>query len=351
MSAPVGRQGMVAPRIGLGVMSLAFYGSGDGAADEASSLAAIDALVAACAPAPAFLDTAWVYASAVTGLHSETIVGKAVAKHGRAAFVIATKFGIKMTPTGLSPDSSRDNIHAQYSESVARLGTTPDLYYQHRPDPARDVADVVADLALMVADGRIKYIGLSECTPDELRRAHAVHPVTAIQMEWSLQERGIEAAVVPAARALGVAIVAYSPLARGLLTASFVTGGGTASFGPGDFRATRMPRFQGGALEANAAKAAAVAALAARLGCTPAQLSLAWLLRQGPDVFPIPGSKTPARVEENMGALAVAGRLTDADLVAIEALDATAVGPRGGPGAMTLSYEARMPAAAAAEGK
>lgn len=235
--APLGRQGMMVPRIGLGVMSLAFYGSGDAAADEAASLAAIDKLVAVCAPSPAFLDTAWIYASATH--HSEAIVGKAIAKHGRDSFVIATKFGANLT-TG--PDSSRAAIHAQYAESVARLGTTPDLYYQHRPDPRRDVAEVVADLAEMVADGRIKYIGLSECTPDELRRAHAVHPVTAIQMEWSLAERGIEAAVVPAARELGVGIVAYSPLSRGLFTTAFVEAG-AGSFGAGD-RRNVFPRFQ-----------------------------------------------------------------------------------------------------------
>lgn len=227
---PLGSQGLLVPRIGLGVMSAAFYGSGDPAADEAASLAAIDAYVALCTPHPAFLDTAYIYSSP-TGLHSESIVAKAIAKHGRAAFVIATKFGSSQPPC-----SSREVIASQYSESVARLGTTPDLYYQHRPDPARPTAEVVADLAQMVAEGKFKYVGLSECTPAELRAAHAVHPISAIQMEYSLAERGIEASLLPVARvSAGQSCCAvhtharpHSPL---LHTSSLLTGAGCGHCG------------------------------------------------------------------------------------------------------------------------
>lgn len=184
-------------RLGLGVMSAAFYGSGDAATDEAHSLAAIDKAVELSAPQPAFLDTAFIYSNP-NGLHSESIIAKAIAKHGRDKFIIATKFG--SSPTGGAPDSSTATIHKQYAESVARLGCTPDLYYQHRPDATRPTAEVVGDLKQMVAEGKFKYIGLSECTPQELRAAHAVHPISAIQMEWSLAERGIEKHLVPVAR-------------------------------------------------------------------------------------------------------------------------------------------------------
>jgi len=173
--APLGAQGLRVPRLGLGVMSAAFYGSGNAADDEAASLAAIDRMVELSQPHPAFLDTAYIYASP-TGLHSEAIVGKAVAKHGRAAFVIATKFG--GSAGGATPDSSSAAIAQQYAESVARLGCAPDLYYQHRPDPARATTEVVAELSRMVGEGKFKYIGLSEPTPAELRAAHAIHPIT-----------------------------------------------------------------------------------------------------------------------------------------------------------------------------
>jgi aryl-alcohol dehydrogenase-like predicted oxidoreductase len=174
----LGSQGLRVPRLGLGVMSTAFYGSGDPASDEMQQLAAIDKLVEICAPSPCFLDTAFLYAHP-TGLHSEAIVGKAIAKHGRKIFVIATKFGVTMQ----GPDSSTEAMHAQYAASVARLGSAPDLYYQHRPDPKRSIKDVMADLKAMHSESKFKYIGLSECTPNELRDAHAIFPVSCVQME------------------------------------------------------------------------------------------------------------------------------------------------------------------------
>ena len=185
------------PKIGLGVMSAAMYSSGNPADDELQQLTAIDKLVEICAPSPCFLDTAFVYAHP-TGLHSEAIVGKA--KNGREKFVIATKFGITLQ----GPDSSTETIHSQYAASVARLGCAPDLYYQHRTDPKRSIKEVMSDLKAMHAEGKFKYVDLSECTPSELREAHSVFPVSCTQMEWSLAERGIEKVIVPACKELGV---------------------------------------------------------------------------------------------------------------------------------------------------
>lgn len=345
----LGPAGLRVPPIGCGIMSVAYYGSGDAGADEASQLAAIDELVARSAPHPAFLDTAFIYANA--HLTSEEVVGKAVAKHGRERFVIATKFGL--LPGGQPPCSSREVIHAQFAESCRRLGTRPDLLYQHRQDPARPVEEVVADLAALVAAGEVKYIGLSEVTADELRRAHAVHPITAVQMEWSLAERGVEASgLLQACRELGVGIVAYSPLARGILTAAPPDTGALPAC---DLRKAgdRYPRFADGALQANVAKAASLRALAARKGCTPAQLALAWLLAKGRalgvSVVPIPGSKTPARVAENMGAAAVAAALSDAELAEIEALDVAAVGARYAASMMPWTAQGRLQQAHEAE--
>lgn len=332
---PLGSQGMMVPRIGCGIMSAAFYGSGSPAADELAQLEALDALVEYCAPHPAFIDTAWVY-SHPTGLHSEEIVGKAVAKHGRAAFVIATKFGNVLFQ---APCSSRDVIHAQYADSVRRLGCTPDLYYQHRPDPARAIEDVMADLKAMLSEGKFKYIGLSECTAEELRRAHAVHPVSAIQMEWSLIERGIETALLPTCAELGVGIVPYSPLGRGLLTGAVA---GAASLDASD-RRHRLPRWEAAALDSNLAKTAALARCAARKGCTPSQLALAWLLAKGDNVFPIPGSKTAARVRENMAAAEIV--LTAGEVAEIEALDLAVLGQRFPPAGLAHTWEARTPGA------
>jgi len=336
----MGPAGLWAPRMGLGVMSAAFYGTGDAAADEAASLAAIDAAVELCAPSPVLLDTAWIYSSP-GGLHSEAIVGSAVRKHGRAAFIIATKFGSFLDAP---PDSSLETMEKQYCESIARLGTAPDLYYQHRPDPKRDVVEVMKDLKRFVEDGRIKYVGLSECTAEELRRAHEVHPVTAVQMEWSLCERGVEApqggveSLVALARRLGVAIVCYSPLARGLLGGGLATAADVAA--PVD-RRRNLPRFASGAMEENVARAAALHALGERYSATPAQLALAWLLRQGPNVFPIPGTKTRARVAENFGALDLAAALREEDVKDIEALSFSQVGARYGAAGVPFTWEAR----------
>ena len=195
----LGAEGLRVPGLGLGLMSVVTYGSGNPTEDESRQLAAIDKLVEICSPSPCFLDTAFLYAHP-TGLHSESIVGKAISKHRRENFVVATKFGV----TRQGPDSSTEAIHAQYAASTARLGCIPDLYYQHRADPKRSIKDVMRDLKAMYAEGKFKYVGLSECTPNELREAHSVFPVSCIQMEWSLAERGIEKSLVPVCKELGV---------------------------------------------------------------------------------------------------------------------------------------------------
>lgn len=191
--------------------------------------------------------------------------------------------------------------------------------------------------------GRIKYIGLSECTSAELRRAHAVHPVTAVQMEWSLAERGIErSGLVAACRELDVGMVVYSPLARGLLAGALAGAGDVAS--PCDRRAN-LPRFAAGNFEANVARASRLRELAARLRATPAQLALAWLLLQGDFVFPIPGSKTADRVEENFAAIELAERLTEADVAVIGALSFEQEGTRYAAAGTPHTWEARERAA------
>jgi len=258
---------------------------------------------------------------------NEELVGKAIAKHGRDKFIVATKFGIVMKDGGLGYDASPANIRAQLADSLKRLGTDYiDLYYQHRQDPATPIEVVAATLKELVAEGKIRYVGYSEVTPAELRRAHAIHPVTAIQQEWSLSTRDLEKALVPTARELGVAIVAYSPLGRGLLAQRFTK---TSELEDGDWRkAGSVPRFSGEHLTKNADAAARLAAIATRLGVPPAQLALAWVHSRGEDVFPIPGTKSAARLEENAGAVALAGRLTKEQIAEIEAAVPEAEGPR-----------------------
>jgi aryl-alcohol dehydrogenase-like predicted oxidoreductase len=208
------------------------------------------------------------------------------------------------------------SIRKQLGESLARLGTDyVDLYYQHRVDSSTPMETVMGVLKELHAEGKIRYAGLSEMTPDELRKAHAVFPVSAVQLEYSLQTRDIEATVLPVARELGIGLVAYSPLGRGLLSQTFKT---VEDLPEHDWRRT-LPRFSGEAFAKNAAKAENLHKIAERKGCTTAQLAIAWVLRKGADIVPIPGTKSVARVAENLGAAAVAEALTDADIAEIEA--------------------------------
>ena len=321
---PLGSQGLVVSCQGLGCMGMtAFYGSFNRAEQEGENLATIGR---ALELGINFFDTAWIYQSFGKGggenVTNESLLGKAIKMYGRDKFIIATKFGILPTATGgMDFNSSPETIRRQLAESLERLGVDYiDLYYQHRVDPKTPIEETVACLKELINEGKIKYIGLSECTPSELRRAHAVHPITAIQMEWSLQTRDIEESVVPTARELGVGIVPYSPLGRGFLTGAIRS---AADIDEGDYRRT-APRFAGENLEKNLPTE--FFAIAERKGCTPAQLALAWVHYQGNDVFPIPGTKSVKRLEENVQAALIS--LTAEEVTEIENSIPEIVGPR-----------------------
>eukprot|EP01116_Phalansterium_solitarium_P019478 TRINITY_DN544_c1_g1_i2.p1 TRINITY_DN544_c1_g1~~TRINITY_DN544_c1_g1_i2.p1 ORF type:complete len:341 (-),score=100.87 TRINITY_DN544_c1_g1_i2:115-1137(-) len=319
---PLGKQGLVVPCQGLGTMGMtAFYASDQSPEEkEAESLRTI-AKYLELSGGKAFLDTAWIYKSETE--HNETLVGKAIKIHGRDKFIIATKFGVDLANTDRRQDARPEAIRRQLSESLARLGTDyVDLYYQHRQDPQTPIESVAETLKQLVAEGKVRYIGFSEVTGNEIRRAHAVHPVSAIQMEWSLQSRDLEAEVVPAARELGVGIVAYSPLGRGLLATAFTK---RDDLKPGDFR-LHAPRFSEENMQVNAAAAQRLAELAAKKGATAAQLALAWVHSRGRDVFPIPGTKTVKRLEENLAAASI--QLSAAELAEIEAAVPQGAGQR-----------------------
>lgn len=228
---------------------------------------------------------------------------------------IATKFGIVRAPgeyrrsLNNSPDYARQSCEG----SLRRLGLERiDLYYVHRIERDRDIEETIGGLSRLVDEGKIDRIGLCEVSAATLRRAHAVHPVTAVQTEYSLWTRGVEAEVLPTCRELGIGFVPYSPLGRGFLTGRFQN---AASFAKGDFR-TNLPRFQPDALQGNRQIANHVGQIAARKGCTPAQLSLAWLLAQGDDIVPIPGTRRIPYLQDNAAAVDIT--LDDADLREIE---------------------------------
>lgn len=263
-------------------------------------------------------------------------MGKAIKIHGRDKFVIATKFGISFENDQSIVSGKDAFIRQQLSESLSRLGTDYiDLYYMHRMDPSTPIEETMATLKALVEEGKIRYVGLSECTPQELRRAHAVHPVTAIQMEWSLQTRDIEDSLVPVARELGVAIVAYSPLGRGFLAdlASL------DALPETDWRKL-VPRFSGEHYEENKRRIAKFYDIAARKGCTPAQLALAWVHSQGSDVIPIPGTKSAKRIEENANAFTVLP-LSSVEIAEIEA-GVSVIGDRYPESMMSSTFNERL---------
>jgi aryl-alcohol dehydrogenase-like predicted oxidoreductase len=277
-------------RIGLGAWGM----SGSyGAADEAESIRTIHR---ALELGVTLLDTAEFYGP----YHNEELVGRAI-KGRRDQVVLATKFGY-ISHTGRGPDrldSSPASIRTAVEGSLTRLGTDHiDLYYQHRLDPDTPIEDTIGALAGLVAAGKIRHIGLSEAWVGTIRRAHAVHPITALQSEYSLWTRDPEEEVLPVLRELRIGFVPYSPLGRGFLTGQIRSPGDLAD---GDFRKTN-PRFQGENFEHNLQIAEEVRQVAAEAGATPAQVALAWLLAKGDDIAPIPGTKRVSRVEENIAA-------------------------------------------------
>ncbi|MGW2840162.1 aldo/keto reductase [Streptomyces sp. NPDC001493] len=294
-------------RIGLGAMGMSHGYTGAGT-DDAESVRTVHR---ALDLGVTFIDTAEVYGPYV----NEELIGRALKGH-RDQVVLATKFGL-ISHTGREggADSSPANVRAAVEGSLKRLGTDHiDLYYQHRVDPDVPIEETVGALAELVGEGKIRYVGLSEAGPDTIRRAHSVHPVTALQSEYSLFTRDPEGRVLPVLRELNIGFVPFSPLGRGFLTGTIRS---TDQFDPTDFRADN-PRFAEENFRHNLRLADEVAAVAAEIGATPAQVALAWLLAQGDDIAPIPGTRRVARVEENIGADAVT--LTEEQLAQLSSL-------------------------------
>ncbi|MEV7692380.1 aldo/keto reductase [Microbacterium sp. NPDC089189] len=300
-------------RIGLGAMTMAGTYTTGGALDDDESIRTIHR---ALDLGVTHIDTAEVYGP----FHSEEVVGRAI--RGRRDQVrIATKFGLvsHARGEGRNIDSSAQNVKSAVEGSLRRLGTDYiDLYYQHRVDrntPIEETAGAVADL---IAEGKVRYFGLSEASPETIRRAHAVQPVSALQTEYSLWTRDVEAEILPLLRELGIGFVPYSPLGHGLLTGQLRS---AADIPEGDWRKTN-PRFTADNFDRNLRIVDEVTAIGAEIGATPAQTALAWILTRGDDIAPIPGTRRVARVEENTAADAIV--LTDAQIRRLDDLEPAA---------------------------
>lgn len=299
-------------RIGLGAMTMAGTYTSEGPVDDAESIRTIHR---ALDLGVTHIDTAEIYGP----FRSEEVVGKAV-RGRRDDVVIATKFGLVRHSAG-DPvpgvtDSSTANVRAAVEGSLRRLGTDYiDLYYQHRVDRQTPIEDTVGALAELVAEGKVRHIGLSEAGVQTIRRAHAVHPVTALQTEYSLWTRDVETEILPLLRELGIGFVPYSPLGHGLLTGQIRS---VADFPDDDWRKTN-PRFTGENFQRNLALVDEVRAIGAEIGATPAQTALAWILSRGEDIAPIPGTRRVSRVEENTAADAV--ELTSSQLERLNNLE------------------------------
>jgi aryl-alcohol dehydrogenase-like predicted oxidoreductase len=306
-AVPLGRGGPLVSRVGLGLMGMSgIYGPADEAESIATIRAALDAGVT-------LLDTGDFYAMG----HNELLLRDALRGVDRDSVFIQVKFGGQRDPAGgfIGFDASPAAVKTSLAYTLTRLGTDHvDLYQPARLDPRVPIEDTVGAIAEMVSAGYVRYLGLSEMGAATIRRAHAVHPVSALQIEYSLMSRGIEAEVLPAVRELGISITAYGVLSRGLLSS------GARQIGAGDPRA-RFPRFQGENLQRNLTLLAAVEEIAAASGATPAQLAFAWALSRGEDIIPLMGTKRRDRLAEALAALTL--RLSPAELAALE----TAVPP------------------------
>jgi aryl-alcohol dehydrogenase-like predicted oxidoreductase len=299
----LGSQGFEVSAEGLGCMGMSYaYGAGDEEGGIATIHRALELGVT-------LLDTAEAYGPYT----NEELVGRAVAGR-REEVEIATKFGFDFKGETRGIDGSPENARRVCDESLRRLGTDHiDLYYQHRVDPDVPIEETVGAMGELVAAGKVRFIGLSEAAPETIRRAHATHPLSAVQSEYSLWTRDPEDEVLPTLRELGIGFVPYSPLGRGFLTGQIRS---LDDLPEDDWRRTN-PRFQGEALAENLRLADRVAELAEGIGATPAQVALAWVLAKGDDLVPIPGTKSPARLEENAAAADLA--LSDAQVADLDA--------------------------------
>ncbi|MET0599079.1 MAG: aldo/keto reductase [Mesorhizobium sp.] len=312
----LGSQGLEVSSIGLGCMGMS---QSYGPADEAESVATLHrAIELGCT----FFDTAETYGP----FTNEALLGRAL-EGRRQQVTLATKFGFRFVPGaegGPQRDSRPETIRAAVEGSLKRLRTDHiDLLYQHRIDPAVPVEDVAGTVGELVRQGKVRFFGLSEAGVSNIRKAHAAHPVSALQSEYSLWERNLEADVIPALRELGIGLVPFAPLGRGFLTGAVKR---AEEYPEGDFR-RGDPRYQGEHYDANMAAAKTVKTIATALNATPAQVALAWLLGKGGDIVPIPGTKRRRYLEENLGGAALA--LGEADMQALDA--ALAPGKVAGP--------------------
>ena len=288
----LGTSGLTIPAMGLGCMTMtAIYGP----PDDDRSIATIRRAIELGAN---LIDTADMYGQG----SNEELVGRAIAGR-REHVILATKFGNLRLPDGKSGVNGRPEYALEACDkSLKRLGIDViDLYYLHRVDPDTPIEETVGGMAKLVEQGKVRHIGLSEAGAETVRRAHATHPLAALQSEFSLWSRDLEAEILPTCRELGIGLVAYAPLGRGFLTATIR---GLDDFAEND-RRKDMPRFQDGNREENLKLLGPLEEIAAKHGCTPAQAALAWILAQGDDIVPIPGTKRPQRVDENLGALDV----------------------------------------------
>jgi aryl-alcohol dehydrogenase-like predicted oxidoreductase len=291
----LGPQGLTVSALGLGCMGMSqSYGAPE-ERDERESIATIHrAIELGCT----FLDTAEVYGPYA----NEELLARAL-KGRRDRVILATKFGFKIENGGITGlDSRPEHIREAVEGSLRRLATDRiDLLYQHRVDPAVPIEDAVGTMADLVREGKVRFLGLSEAGEQTIRRAHAVHPISALQSEYSLWERNLEPRIIPLLRELGIGLVPFAPLGRGFLTGAVQR---AEEYPEGDFR-RGDPRYQGENFDANLRAASAVRELAVRKGAAPGQIALSWLLHKGPDIVPIPGTKRRRYLEENVGAAAV----------------------------------------------
>jgi aryl-alcohol dehydrogenase-like predicted oxidoreductase len=292
----LGNSGLKVSAVGLGCMGMnSAYGSAE-ERDERESIATIHrAIELGCT----FLDTAEVYGPYM----NEDLLGRAL-KGRRDQVTIATKFGFRIeNRQSVGVDSHPANIGRAVEASLHRLQTDHiDLLYQHRVDPTVPMEDVAGAVGELIGQGKVRFFGLSEAGVANIRRAHAVHPVSALQSEYSLWERNLEANIIPVVRELGIGLVPFSPLGRGFLTGQVKR---ADEYPEGDFRRTNDPRYQGENFDANMHAVEVVKEVAETVGATPGQVALAWLLRKGPDIVPIPGTKHVSRLEENVAAVSV----------------------------------------------